>query len=254
MRKKVLLLVFLLFTAFLSAADIDSESETKKFHPQLNIGFGADFSGKPGLTEYFFRNNFGFTAGLDLKWKILQQTKGDLFLGFGFDFQYWVPTFFVDEPDGCYVISVSYKYYQWLFIQMHYLRIPLKLKISYAFKVGNNVLSHIEPEFSIGINNNFIFFDYNSDDPDDDKVMKRDLDEDINHWKISGTWAIGLNFIFNSPWIFKISLGGDFGSQNPKSDLFYNTNRDKEDQDKSYLNYILYSHHEFMMFETGYRF
>ena len=254
MRKKVLFLIFLLFTVFLSAAENPSSPETKKFYPQLNIGFGVDFTGKPGLTESYFRNNFGFTAGLDLKWKILQQAKGDLFLGFGFDFQYWVPTSVVYDHDGCYVISVSYKYFSELFIEMHYIRIPLKLKISYAFKVEADVLSHIEPEFSIGINNNFIFFDYNTKNPDNDKEMKEDLDENINHWKISGTWTIGLNFIFNSRWLLKISLGGDFGSPNPKSNLFYNSVRSEEDRDKSYLNYILYSHHEFMMFETGYRF
>lgn len=251
MRKKVLLLVFLLFTAFLSAADIDSDSETKKFYPQLNIGFGADFSGKPGIIEGLYSNRFGLTAGLDLKWRVLQQTDGDLFMGFGFDFQYWVPTATASHYDTVW----PHKYADWPSVSMNYIRIPVILKIFYAFKVDAGVLVYTGPEFSIGINNNFFFFDYCTANSEYDGMddFKRYFDDSIHHWKISGTWAIGLNFIFNSPWIFKISLGGDFGSQDPKSELF-NPYYSTDNEEKSYLNYILYSHHEFMMFETGYRF
>ena len=252
MKKHILILTLLFFTYFLSAAAL--QPETKKFHPQLNIGFGIDFTGNPGTQKLFLSNKFGFTAGLDLKWNLSQQTDRGLSLGFGFDFQYWVPTSVIYEPDGEYILSSGYKYYQWLFIEMHYIRIPLQLKISYAFKVNADVLSHIEPEISIGINNNFIFFDYNSDDPDDDREMKEDFDENIKHWKLSGTWAIGINFLFENNWLLRTSIGGDFGSRNPKSELFYNPYYRMEKGERGYLTYILYGHHEFIMFETGYRF
>ena len=226
----------------------------KKFNTQLKFGFGVDFNGNHGSTriaKIFFYNQLGLSAGLDLNWKIFQKTGGDgageLFLGLGFDFQYWVPTTKLDpEIYGGYAT-----------VTMHYMRLPVTLNIAYDFKADAGVLKRVGPLFSIGFNNNFYLFDYphsygNANDDYDDDEYHIDYDKtygEINHWKISGTWALGLNFLFENDWFVRTSVGGDFGSSNYRSSLFY-----KYKDSKGAYGYFLYGHHEFMMFETGYRF
>ena len=140
---------------------------------------------------------------------------------------------------------------------MHYIRLPVTLNISYDFKVDAGTLKRVGPVFSIGFNNNFFFFDYPSSEMSDDSDYGINYEEtfgNIKHWKLSGTWAIGINFLFENNWLLRTSIGGDFGNRNPKSELFYNPYYRMEKGERGYLTYILYGHHEFIMFETGYRF
>lgn len=228
-----------------ASAGTETNSE-KDFNTQLKFGFGLDFTGNHGssqIVKIFFYNQFGLSVGLDLNWKIFQKTSGEgageLFLGLGLDFQYWVPT---TTPDEFFNETVT----------MHYMRLPVTLNIAYDFKVDAGILKRVGPLVSIGFNNNFYVFDYPSGDADDyDDYYSTDYNSfgEINHWKMSGTWALGLNFLFENNWFVRTSIGGDFGSSNYRSNLFY-----KYEESKDKYGYFLYGHHEFMMFETGYRY
>ena len=220
----------------------------KDFNAQLKFGFGVDFTSFNGsdynTDRIYFNNQFGLSAGLDLNWKIFQQPEGEgageFFLGAGFSFQYWVPTTRLDPELTKSGAEAT----------MHYMRLPVTLNISYDFKVDTGTLKRVGPVFSIGFNNNFFFFDYPSSEMSSDSDYGINYDEtfgNINHWKISGTWAMGLNFLFENNWLLRTSIGGDFGNRNPKSELFYK-------KSKEAYAYFLYGHHEFIMFETGYRF
>lgn len=261
MQKTIFFIMFILLSSTIYAEKIQSETPSapseatkseKNFNTELKFGFGIDFTANHGSTKevtMFFNNQFGLSVGTDLNWKIFQKTSGegagDLFLGLGFTFQYWVPTTTISpENIGTYDT-----------ISLHYMRLPVIFNISYDFKVDAGVLKRVGPFFSIGFNNNFFVVDYpENGDSDDD--YDEDYDDDyaeyydgINHWKIGGTWAIGLKLLFDNSWFLKTSIGGDFGSGNYRSDLFY-----KYHDSKGYHGYFLYGHHEFMMFETGYRF
>ena len=72
----------------------------KNFFTTFKFGIGADFSGTAGLLrdyeDYVFKNQFGASVGFDFKWLVFKKEsgrgEGNLYLGFGFNFQYWMPT------------------------------------------------------------------------------------------------------------------------------------------------------------------
>ena len=263
MKKTIFFIVLFLFAAAVSAEEHRSEESVspnieapseKDFNTELKFGFGADFTGNVGthpLMKAFLQNQFGLSVGLALNWKIFEQTSGEgageMFLGFGLDFQYWVPTTEY-TPE---VAWSSYDYEDRNYITMHYMRLPVTLNILYNFKVDAGVLKRVGPRFSIGMNNNFFTFDYSSDDEETMEDYEEDYDKNFHHWKLSGTWAIGMNFLFDNDWFFRTSIGGDFGNSNRKSYLFFH---DSEENKAGAYGYFLYGHHEFMMFETGHRF
>ncbi|MBQ4439488.1 hypothetical protein II898_11520 [bacterium] len=263
MKKTIFFIMFFLFAAAVSAEEPRSEESVsptigtkpeKEFNTELKFGFGLDFTGNIGthpLMKAFLQNQFGVSVGLDLHWKIFEQTSGEgageLFLGFGSAFQYWVPTTEY-TPE---VAWSSYDYYDKNYITMHYMRIPVTLNILYNFKVDAGVLKRVGPSLSIGFNNNLVFFDYSSENEETMEEYEEDYDKNFHHWKLGGTWAIGMNFLFDNDWFFRTSIGGDFGNGNRKSYLFFH---DSEENKAGAYGYFLYGHHEFMMFETGYRF
>ena len=263
MKKMIFFILLIMFAAAVSAEETQSEAaalpeaeanKAKEFHPELNFGFGLDFTGNIGthpLMKAFLQNQFGLSIGVDLNWKIFGQTGGDgageLLLGFGAAFQYWVPTTEY-TPE---VAWSSYDYDDRNYITMHYMRIPVTLNILYDFKVDAGVLKSVGPCLSIGLNNNLVFFDYSSENEETMEEYEEDYDKNFHHWKLSGTWAIGLNFLFDNNWFLRTSIGGDFGSSNRKSNLFFH---DSEESKAGRYGRFLYGHHEFMMFETGYRF
>ena len=76
-------------------------SAKRNFYIMPKIGFGADFSGAPGMWDLYYlyeeqemKNQFGLSIGLDFDWVIYKSKNidGKLLLGFGVGFQYWMPT------------------------------------------------------------------------------------------------------------------------------------------------------------------
>ena len=249
--------------------------QEKDFFTQLNFGIGADFTGNPGMMpgttySYFLKNQLGITLGLDFNWLVFKKEsgrgEGNLYFGFGFDFQYWAPTTWLSDEntpyndDYYYDDETSKDYYMIL----HYMRIPVTLNLSYELKAGIGALESVEPRVSFGINSNIFKFGSGSSDKEEAEELAKDtkeLNRRIYTYKISGTWSFGVSFVFTNNWFFSTSIGGDFGSQQYKSELFYlKSYKRDEDGDSTgklkneWRGRFLYGHHEFIMFETGYRF
>lgn len=240
MKKFILLLIFLLSASALFAEDTppaESDNVGKFFHARINIGFAVDFTGTPGRIADFYdgmdwekqmRNYFGATAGIDFDWRIFQKSEGDgageLYMGFGSSFQYWTPTaYFMDYDDRAGI---------------HYMRVPVTLNFHYDFKVNSGKLRRVGPEFSFGINNNLFLLRYKGE-----KDLYKEMEESLRFHQLSFTWSLGINLIFANNCFIALSVGGDKGSEQLKDYLFdENAGR------------FLYGHHEFLMFETGYRF
>lgn len=284
MKKLLCCIVLLLFLSVLQAEDrpgqttgiksgqkSESESEQKSesgkklFFTQFKFGLGVDFEGMQGrppledLNSAAMRNQLGATVGLDFGWSLFRKTAGkgagDFCLGFGFDFQYWAPTTYMsrdnyDQRDRWW----KGKYDELDYMYLHYMRVPVTLNAAYEFKVNAGTLRRTGLWFSLGANNNFFFLNYHSDDEKTIDLVKGSFDEK-SHWKISGTWLLGLNMVFESNWIFKVSIGGDFGQKMIRSHIFFSENTlYYREYDRGRFGRLFYGHHEFLMFETGYRF
>ena len=258
---KKLILFIVLFSASLLFAGETTEKNGKIFYTDIKIGFGVDFSGIPGRisaesdlithdTPYAFdiiqaklRNQFGVSAGMDFNWRLFQKTSGkgagELYFGFGFGFQYWVPTLTLSEDDSYY--SDFYRRDVWTKAALHYMRIPVVLNILYDFRINAGVLSRIGPVFSAGVNNNLFILKYETE-PENEEIYKP-IHDSIDFHQLSFTWTLGINLIFVNNCFISVSVGGDKGSERIKYYLF-----------DDYSGKVLYHHHEFLMFETGYRF
>ncbi|MBO4711663.1 hypothetical protein J5681_07095 [bacterium] len=231
----------------------ETENHEVPYFTQFKFGLGADFdglAGRPLIEEARFamlRNQLGISLGFDFGWMVFQKTSGkgagDLCLGFGFDLQYWVPTTHMSTDN--HVDSTDFD--DMNYIYSHYMRVPITLNISYEFKVNAGAIRRVGPMFSLGMNNNIFYFSYSTDQEGEEEYWDYRFDEMISHWKVSGTWELGIGMVFENNWILNASIGGDFGSQNIRSYLLYGKNGNKYDL-------ILYDHHEFLMLETGYRF
>ena len=281
MKKCFVIFTVLVFTLILSAENQPVESKSNSFvetdeedfFTRLKFGIGADFSGTagelPGSTSaYFLKNQLGVSAGLDFNWLVFKKAsgrgEGNLYLGFGFDFQYWIPTTWMNRDNNpgsdSYYDDSSVDYY----FLLHYMRIPVTLNMAYELKAGIGSLKSVEPRISLGMNNNILKFGWGSSDKEEYESMSegiKELNRRIYNYKISGTWSFGVSFVFTNKWFFSTSIGGDFGSSKYKSHFFYerpyqydsNGHKTGNFEDNSQGRF-LYGHHEFLMFETGYRF
>lgn len=270
--KKLILCILLFSLSILSAeetvtetvpAEKTPEKTGKFFFADIKAGFGADFTGNPGrigaehdLNNHYtpyavdilqdkLRNQFGLSLGLDFNWRVFQKTggegAGELYFGFGFSFQYWIPTSSLTKDDSYDTGSYDNRRSVWAKAALHYMRIPLTLNILYDFKVNAGVLRRVGPVFSAGINNNLFIFKYETE-PENEEIYKP-IHDSIDFHQLSFIWSIGLNFLFADGCFVSVSVGGDKGSEKIK---YYLLSEETEN--------VLYHHHEFMMFETGYRF
>ena len=237
-----------------------------KFYVQIEAGFGADFKGNPGRmsgvegfqyddygpdysyipweADRLMRNQFGVTAGIDFNWRLFQKTSGDgageFYFGFGFDFQYWAPTSVLSSE----AFPNSKETWQGRYAAMHYIRIPVMLNTSYEFKVNAGVLRRVGPRLSAGINNNLFILEYDYDhEREKERKEFENFSDNIDLHNLSFAWSLGLNLVFSNRCFLAVSVGGDKGSEQVQRHLF-NKNS----------GLILYNHHEFLLFETGYRF
>ncbi|MBO4711664.1 hypothetical protein J5681_07100 [bacterium] len=260
MNKFFSFLMILLFSAVLCA---EEDTLGDKLYVQIEAGIGADFTGTPGrisdledymdydrishLADALMKNQFGVSLGLDFNWRLFQKTSGEgageLYFGFGFDLQYWAPT---SKVSNAYIRDYYYNDEEKhnSFLQLHYMRVPVMLNVAYDFKVNAGKLRRVGPKFSAGINNNFFIleYDYNPDDEDMEEDFEQFADY-IEFHKLSFSWSLGLNLVFSNRCFWAVSIGGDKGSEKIKYYLF------RPDSGR-----MLYNHHEFIMFETGYRF
>lgn len=234
----------------------EAEAEIKKlkssakrnFYIMPKIGFGADFSGAPGLWDLYYlyeeqemKNQFGLSIGLDFDWVIYKSKNidGKLLLGFGVGFQYWMPTstydgtdyrdYFYDEDD-------EDDYHYDIKMKMHYMRLPLMVNLSYEFKTKSDLITEIGSKLSLGFNNNFFAFDISEE--------KRYNDDQLATYKCSFAWGLGLNAIFKEKFVIIATIGGDAGSGHAKNAIFFPNSKSKKG---------LYSHHEFITMELGFR-
>ena len=122
--------------------DLQNQKETipeqRSFDTKADERLAGKFSGRfnweNGIGDnggYVF--GFGTGIGFDFDWKIYEKPygggAGNLFLGFGFDFQYWIPIEFA---------------------------IPVQLNFGYEFKLNNPTLRYIGFWTSMGANLNFL--------------------------------------------------------------------------------------------------
>lgn len=260
MNKFFSFLMIVLFSAVLCA---EEDTLGDKLYVQIEAGIGADFTGTPGrisdledyvdydrisyLADTLMKNQFGVSLGLDFNWRLFQKTDGEgageLYFGFGFDLQYWVPTSAVTNS-----YLKDYYYYQEdernKYLALHYMRVPVMLNVSYDFKVNAGKLRRVGPKLSAGVNNNFFITE--SDYNHDDEKIKEDFEQFIDRiefQQLSFSWSLGLNLVFSNRCFLAVSVGGDKGSEKIKHYLF-----------NPESGRVLYNHHEFIMFETGYRF
>lgn len=272
MKKLSCLFLLLLFGFFLFAkeqpaaapaqneiSDTQQQNEAKNSEKphfvQFKFGLGADFDGLAGhpLVEdgrySTLRNQLGASIGFDFGWIVFQKADGagagDFCVGIGFDFQYWIPTTHMSQDN--HIDSSDYD--ELVYIYSHYMRLPINFNMSYEFKVNAGAIHRVGPLFSLGMNSNFFAFSYKTNNESEQESWKYRFDKGISHWKVSGTWKLGIGMVFENNWILNASINGDFGSQNIRSYLFYGKNGVPQ---KYALT--LYGHHEFLMLETGFRF
>lgn len=279
MKKLSLSILFLLFTFLISAEDQPDIQENNRTHDanrqnateipvkqhfvQLKFGIGADFEGTAGRTinEYtddldfsMLRNQFGVSLGIDFGWIVFNKKAGkgagNLCLGFGFEIQYWAPTTHLSQGDN---ISILWFMQDVTYIYSHYMRVPVTLNLSSEFDVNAGSLKSAGPFFSFGFNNNIFAFSYDSDNENTQKGLDMALDKNLERYKVSGTWILGLAMVFDNNWIVNALIGGDFGSNKEYSYLVL-WHYESDDNIQNKYGKILYGHHEFLMFETGYRF
>ena len=228
-------------------------SAKRNFYLIPKIGFGADFSGAPGLWDSYYhlpsvedqvmKNQLGLSVGLDIDWVIYKSKNidGKLLLGFGVGFQYWMPTSTYSYYDGYYT-NDGYEYSVIMKTKMHYMRLPLMVNLSYEFKTKSDLITEIGPKLSLGFNNNFFAFDINRLHSESYEEMYSDYG--LATYKCSFAWGLGLNAIFKEKFVIIATIGGDAGSGHAKNAILFPNSKSKMK---------LYGHHEFITIEVGFR-
>ena len=159
--------------AFYSAADKKLED---LFSGRWNFGLGIGYNKYPNF-------EIGFTTGLDFNWKLFGKPygggAGNLWLGFGFDFKYWMlpdSDLEIDELD-------------------HLINVPLQLNFGYEFKINKENIRYLGLWLSLGMSIDTWIDDKLSDN---DKTLQ-----------LSFAWDITMNIIFKNGMLFIAGFGGN---------------------------------------------
>ena len=166
-----------LLKSFYSSAD---ERMDRKFTGRYNFGIATAFDTP---------NKFGISTGFDFNFNVFQKPigggAGNLFVGFGFDFEYYAPT-------------------EDLEYNTHLLEVPIMLNFGYDFRVNNYTLRYVGFWFSAGAGIDVFIWDSNDDD---------DWDDEGPDSKIYGSfaWELGFEMIFRSRFIMNFGFGGFAG-------------------------------------------
>ena len=155
---------------------------------RLNFGIGVGFEG-----------DFGLGVGFDWDWKIFEQPDGagagKMWLGFGLDFQYWIP------------VEIG---------------IPIQLNYGYEFNLNNRILRYIGVWYSMGFGMGFLH-------PKDSETRTvwteygweeyTDSDDDYYTFTPSFAWQLYMSMIFESRFIMDLGFAGFSGADWERSYL-----------------------------------
>ena len=196
---------------FYSRADKKLE---KMFSGRWNLGLGIAFN---------LLDIFGLSSGLDFNFKVFEKPygggTGNLFVGFGFDFKYWIPTgdgfshtrrmtYNTYTDTYTYITNRRYNYYK-----DHLINIPIQLNFGYEFKLNNPTLRYFglwfSPGFSLDMDMN-MNTDYNPD------KLKKFL------FTVSFSWEVMMNMIFKNRMLLNIGVGGNKSKEHAiRKDRYY---------------------------------
>ena len=174
---------------FLSLNSTADEKLAGLFSGRWNFGLGIAFN-TPNIV--------GFSTGLDFNFKVFEKPygggAGNLFVGFGVDLRYWVPTTkegFEHDYDEGYMSD----YYR-----DHLINIPIQFNFGYEFKLNNPALRYIglwfSPGFSLDMDMNMATYE----DPDELRIFL---------FTVSFSWEITMNMIFKNGILLNIGVGGN---------------------------------------------
>ena len=164
-----------------------------KFSSRWNHGLGV-------VLNSDHPNKIGFGTGFDFNFKVFEEPygggAGNLFVGFGFDFKYWVKTamygyeHYNAEKDDYLKDDES---------RNNLINIPIQANFGYEFKISNPTLRYIGLWTSLGMG---IDMDvYHDDDYRDNKKE--------TFLQFSFAWDISLDMIFKNGMLLNIGVGGN---------------------------------------------
>ena len=171
------------FLSFNSTADKKLEDQ---FSGRWNLGFGVTLN--PAHP-----NKIGFETGFDFNFKVFEKPYGDvagnLFVGFGFDFKYYLQT-----VDDGYQHKSLFQHASWA--TSHLINIPIQANLGYEFKINNPMLRYVGlwGSFGMGIDMDVYY----------DGSTKDDL-----FLQLSFAWEITVDMIFKNGMLLDIGVGGN---------------------------------------------
>ena len=174
----------------------EAESREKAAARQENFYSPADgrmdntFTGRYNfgiLANFNYYDKFGLSTGFDFDFNVFSKPDGrgagNLFVGLGFDLQFYLP-----------IKSDNYIF----------MEIPILANFGYDFKVNTYAIRYIGFWFSPGLNITAVFYD---DDGDIEKAF---------------AWELGFDMIFRSRFTVNLGFGGNAGNYRDSSHFFFN--------------------------------
>lgn len=201
---------------------VHSEADDKMsgiFHGQYDAGIIGVFDGY---------NKFGFSTGFDFNFNVYKKEyglgAGNLFVGFGFDFEWYLPTAerrvpsSKSESSGFEENSETSEETQttsYTKTKTHLLEIPIMANLGYYFRTTNYTLRYVGFWFSGGVGIDFLLW---SDLSDWEEKTKSKI-------YTSFAWEFGFNMIYRSDFTMNFGVGGFTGDAYKYIDgihLFFN--------------------------------
>ena len=161
----------------------EANSIHTKADDKLNGGLSKRFSFDIGLGTALYDEgeqlNFGMGLAFDFDWKVFSKPygggAGNLFIGFGFDFRYWI------------LVEIA---------------VPIQFNVGYEFKLNNSSLRYIGFWYSMGASLNFFH-------PQHDWLWES---EDIDIFNAAFAYQLYFDMIFGSGFVLNAGMGGEVGS------------------------------------------
>ena len=173
------------FLSFESTADKKLEGI---FSGRWNLGLGVAFNTP---------NKIGFGTGVDFNFKVFEKPygggAGNLFVGFGFDFKYWVKT----AKEGYDHDKCEDRWCSYSDATNHLINIPIQANIGYEFKINNPTLRYVGLWSSLGMGIDMDAYPGGGDNGAGTYIQ------------LSFTWDITLDMIFKNGMLLNIGVGGN---------------------------------------------
>ncbi|MBO7127148.1 hypothetical protein J6W78_06345 [bacterium] len=173
------------FLSFNSTADKKLEGI---FSGRWNLGLGVAFNTP---------NKIGFGTGFDFNFKVFEKPYGggaeNLFVGFGFDFKYWVKT----AKEGYDHDKCEDRWCSSSDATNHLINIPIQANIGYEFKINNPTLRYVGLWSSLGMGIDMDAYPGGGDNGAGTYIQ------------LSFTWDITLDMIFKNGMLLNIGVGGN---------------------------------------------